>query len=353
MYKEGQTLSELGFTIDAIDHLKAMQLWVELLQPVYRHEDWTQLVAFFNKRYSKREMLSDRAGRKLQAPADAFYSAGKSATVGFLTDPSTVGMPENFTAKLAEAAKKSRGSLIGPDPKGTSIAPALSIAFGATAYLDLIYGGTEPFQRRAAAASDGDGVGTVKKGGRKRTAAEWRTLWTHIADWVYEYDATSLVHHFMTSHTYQYRLSDAEMAECGIGQKVPRKYLKTDAIDAADGLRDTFAQIADDPARFHGIEWDFLKLVASDAVEQAFYARFGAAPASRTEAWQALLSRIPAQDVLAGYGAIPPECIKSCPNTFSGEDWEKWLLSVRGGDVVVVGNTFQVGVSRRRGVRTC
>ena len=337
-------MNELGFTIDAIDHLKAMQLWAELLLPVYQHEDWTQLVAFFDKRYSKREMLSDRAGRRLQAPADGFYNAGKSMTVNFLTDPSAVGMPADFTVKLAEVVKKSRGSLIGADPKGTSIAPALSIAFGATAYMDLIYGGEEPFHQRpiAAVAVEADGVATTRKGGRKRTAAEWRALWARIADWVYEYDATSLVHHFLSSHTYQYRLSDAEMAECHMGQKVPRKYLKTEAIEGADGLRDTFAQIAEDPTRFHGIEWDFLKLQVSSEVEQAFYARFGAAPASRAAARPSLLVRIPSQHMLKGYGDVPAECVKACPNGYAGAEWEKWLLSVRGGDVLVVGNLFQV-----------
>jgi hypothetical protein len=344
-YKDGNTLSEFSFIVDSTEHMKAIQAWTEILQAFYRHDDWSALAAFFTKRYGRTQMLSDRALRKLEPPPDAStWAAGKSATVNFLTDASAVGIPKDLTLKLAEACKKAHGRLIGPDPKTVSIGPALSLAFGGGAYMDLIYGGETPGTEPRFDVHERTGVATAKKGGRGRTAAEWAALLDAVAEWVYEWDATSLVHHFLTMHSYQYRLSDAEMAECRLGDKVPRKYLKTDAIEGADGLRDAFEQIAYDPTRFHGIEWDFLKLQAPDSVEQAFYRRFGPAPANRAVAMRSLMSTFAYDDQPHGYGEVPAECVKRCPHTTKGEDWEKWLLSVRGGDVIGVANVFQVGL---------
>jgi hypothetical protein len=37
--------------------------------------------------------------------------------------------------------------------------------------------------------------------------------------------------------------------------------------------------------------------------------------------------------------------LKRCPETFFGASWETWLLSIEGGDVVVVETLFQASLS--------
>lgn len=253
-----------------------------------------------------------------------------------------MGLPGDWHKRIVEGYEAAKGKLMGPDPINCSLGPAIGMAVGGGAWMDLLYGGNPPgaYVPVPNAASS---VVHTRKGGRGRTLAEWKELWMVIADWVYEYDASSIQHGFLSWHTYKYKLTDAEMAECRGGDKIPRKYLKTNGIAGADGIRDFFEQLAEDPARFHGLEWDFLKIQAEEGVEKAFYARFGSPPEATRR-----IEELTGKDVglergfgSLSYGDVPPLNLKRCPPTFRGQDWEKWMLSVEGGDVVAVKTIFQ------------
>ncbi|KAM5357165.1 hypothetical protein ACJZ2D_016547 [Fusarium nematophilum] len=77
------------------------------------------------------------------------------------------------------------------------------------------------------------------------------------------------------SHWYKYRLSDEEHDKILPGAKVWREYLATNAIDAADAIRDVSVQLAARLMDFQGIEWDFLDLRVTRDVRDTIFARFG------------------------------------------------------------------------------
>lgn len=65
-----------------------------------------------------------------------------------------------------------------------------------------------------------------------------------------------------------------------------------------------------------------------------------------------LVQRVPGpgRDSLAygdslAYEEVSPTALKRCPDSFFGASWESWLLSIEGGDVVVVETLFQVSMS--------
>ena len=124
------------------------------------------------------------------------------------------------------------------------------------------------------------------------------------------------------------------------GKVIEREYLDTDAIQGADGIRDIFAQLANERVRFQGIEWDFLSLEVEEEVERAFVARFGPKPAVREDYAGSLMRRVDR----VNYGVVDASVLRACPESYRGEGWERWLLSIDGGNVVVVTTVFQVSI---------
>lgn len=160
-----------------------------------------------------------------------------------------------------------------------------------------------------------------------------------IGDWIYEVDATS-IHEFGGSYTYKY---DEENNETFVGLKCPRKYLQTDAIHGADGIRDVFGQFIETPKKFHGIEWEFLELEADPDVQTAFLARFGPKPADAAKMLDDMRRNVsPTTYYRLGYNDVPPNRLRPCPETYNGINWERWMLSIEGGCVIAVDTVFQV-----------
>ncbi|KAM5370207.1 hypothetical protein ACJZ2D_008610 [Fusarium nematophilum] len=300
-YQEGRSLQEFAFMDSHSGRYESTLLFASILRSIFNHPDWSQLHAFFTKRYSKSEMLShpNREACKLTPTGGtARFTSNNWAIVHFKTDPSSVGLPQDLTVKLAKAGRTARGRLVGPDPQPCAIGPAISVAMGAAAYMDLAYGGHPPgeYPERHGIGPlvygrEGIGLQPVPKGGRGRTWADWAELWSIIAEWVYEYDATSL-----------------ELAK---------------------------------PMDFQGIEWDFLELEVEREVREAFFARFGKKP-DPSRRLEELVKPVVSNNWNAlTYNDVSPVALKPCPESFRGADWETWLLSVEGGDVVVVKTLFQ------------
>jgi hypothetical protein len=304
-------------------------------------------------------MLSDRELRKFSIPAESnSLQAGKKHTVHYRTDPSQVGLPANFFDLVLDAGKDARGNMLGPDPTPCAVGPAISVAVGAGEYMNLMYAhhppGKYPSQHRIGEdlyRHDASGnfraiSGPIRKeakGGRGRTWDEWAMLWAVIADWIYEYDSSRLEYRILAWHGYKYNISDEERRSFTMGGKIPRKFLSTDAINSADAVRDVFAQLARDPNRFHGIEWDFIELERRRDLPEAFYARFGTKKSGdKKDATDHLLRSFQDRWDLPLYDDVVPLALKPCPGTFHGSDWETWFLSIEGGDVVVANNLFQV-----------
>ncbi|SPN96525.1 uncharacterized protein DNG_00051 [Cephalotrichum gorgonifer] len=353
MYQEGRTLESFAFLDQRSGRADSTLLFASIFRIFYEHPDWSQLHTFFTKRYTRRQMLVDRAARTLVAPEDDLHPPrSKKVVTNFLTDPSSVGLPKDLAQKLGAAGKAVRAGIIGPDPQPAAIGPAISIAVGAGAYMELVYAGKPPGMYPELQRIGPDLYGwrdgklrpvitataTAKRGGRGRVWEEWAELWTVVAEWVYEHDSTSLENLYLNHHTYKYRLSDEERrTKIGYSRKLPRDILATDAIDAADAVRDVFAQLAANPIKFQGIEWGFLELLVGDEVQEEFYSRFG-----RKGNLEGLTRRI-APGGLNGpdYSEVSSVMLKRCPDTFNGLDWESWFLSIDGGDVVGVHTPFQ------------
>ncbi|OBT67347.1 hypothetical protein VE03_03017 [Pseudogymnoascus sp. 23342-1-I1] len=277
-YIQTRTLTDFNFIDSQSERFGATLQFGQILRLLYEHPDWSQIHAFCSKRYSKREMLSNRSARVLK-PSKETLSYGynlKDATVNFNTDISSAGLRQDFIEQLTQATLKSVGGMMGPDPLNCSIGPAISVGIGAASYMDLIYGGNRPgaYLNRP----PGRGITAIKQGGRGRTSEEWKALWEVIGDWVYENEAMSIVK-FGGSNTYKRTPTEAEKKEMYPGTKKSRSLLQTDAIRAADAVRDVFDQFIDTLTKFHGIEWDFLDLEAGKEVNAAFLTRFGPKPA--------------------------------------------------------------------------
>jgi hypothetical protein len=343
MCQEGLSIQDFNSTDQYSD---AILQYASIFRLFFNHRDWPQLHAFFSKRYSKSSFLTNRSARKLTAPRDGFYEPGKSVTVHFNTDPSTVGLPKEFTNKLGDVYRKAKAGMTGPDSQNCCIGPAIGVGIGAGAYMDLLYAGNPPGAYPTQSDRSRETV-SVKKGGRGRTLYEWHELWVTIAEWVYEFESTSLLHHILTEHSFKYRLSDEEDRKIRSGRKIPRKYLATDPIGGADAIRDVFGLLCDNPVKFHGLEWDFLTLEVSKETEDAFLKRFG--PRQQDRAVN--LEKLREDTHLHGkngnqlsYDEVSPAHLKPCPETYKGIDWENWLLSIEGGDVVIVKTVFQVSL---------
>lgn len=119
--------------------------------------------------------------------------------------------------------------------------------------------------------------------------------------------------------------------------------LAMDAIEAADAVRNVFAQLAEDPTKFQGTEWDFLERRVKREVREKFYARFGRKdPDARTNV-EGLTKPVGLREAdRLDYNEVSPVALKPCPDTFNGLDWESWMLSIEDGDVVAIDTAFQV-----------
>lgn len=355
------SINDFAFIDQNSGRAQATLLFAAILRDIFNHPDWSQLHAFFSKRFSQGGKSTDASQRTLIPPKEQSWK--QPEVVDFLTDPSSVGLPNDLVTLLATAGRTSRARLMGPDPQPCAIGPAISVACGAGAYMDLTYAGQLPGQYEKMTYIGGELYGwkkdkfdviaspisTTEKGGRDRYWAEWAELWSVIAEWVYEYDSTSLQLGHLSSHSFKYRLSPEEESSFDMFGKIPRKYLKTDAIAAAEAIHAVFDQLANDPQRFQGVEWEFLDLSIPPEVREAFHARFGQKSSDHDENRDRLVQRVPepGQDSLAygnslAYEEVSPMALKPCPSNFFGASWEAWLLSIEGGDVVVVETLFQV-----------
>ncbi|KAL2865215.1 uncharacterized protein BJX67DRAFT_382958 [Aspergillus lucknowensis] len=365
-FDNGRTLNQFGFLEEHSDRGKATLLFAAILRAIFNHPDWAQLHAFFTARFNNKSKDKDKTGqqsKKSVSPASRtlypfdkeslFSSRQTPKIVDFRTDLESVNLPADFASLLATAGRTSRSRMLGPDPQPAAIGPAISAAFGAGAYMDLVYAGHPPGKypelhwigEQLYGWPDGElqplTQATSKKGGRGRYWAEWAALWKEIAEWVYEHDSTALQLRFLGSHSYKYRLSEEENRSFDHFGKVPRAYLATDAINAADAIRDVFAQLAAEPVRFQGIEWSYLEIDVPSAVSEQFYKRFGTAGKSEPSERYAELLRAVGMGSSLVYDEVSPVALKPCPATFRGAAWEAWLLSIEGGDVVVVETVFQ------------
>jgi len=344
MYQEGRSIQEFAFLNKHSGRYDATIMFGAILRILYNHPDWSQIHTFCTKRYSKANVFEASSARKLVPQDNSFVlDRNGSVTADFNTDPSTIGLPKDFVKQLGAAAVKSYAAIMGPDPLNCSIGPAISVGIGAGAYMDLLYAGNPPGTYPAKKSSTSTAA-TTKKGGRDRTLQEWQDIWAAIGDWVYEYDSTMIMHGL--GGVYSYKFSDEESQLDYFG-KCPRKYLQTDAIRCADAIRDVFGQLCENPVKFHGLEWDFLTLEVNEAVEAAFLKRFGQRQKDAAKNLEDLL-----RDVDVGnrswnrlnYNGVSPVHLKPCLETYNGIDWERWLLSIEGGDVVVVKTVFQVRI---------
>ncbi|KAJ5689113.1 hypothetical protein N7462_003505 [Penicillium macrosclerotiorum] len=350
-----RSLNDLAFIDAHSGRIQATVLFADILRAIFDHPDWSQLYDFFSARYSKEQGQVDSAIRTLHPPKE--QSTWKKPTViAIKTDCSSVGLPKDFPALLATAGETSRSGLMGPDPQPCAIGPAIGLAFGVGSYMDLTYANQPPghypavryvgdelygFGQKEYQVLSGS-FAVTKKGGRERYWAEWARLWSIIAEWVYEHDSEALQLGYIDHFTYKSRLTPEEERSFDIFGKIPRKYLKTYGIAAADAVHDVFAQLAKEPDCFQGIEWDFLELAVPVEVRDSFYARFGERGSDLGIIRLQLSIRIAGPSGGSGaYDEISPMALKKCPNTLCGMDWERWLLSIEGGDVIVLEAMFQ------------
>ena len=318
-------------------------IFSSILRAFDDHSDWAQVHDFFSKRYGRTQMLKDRDDRKIGVPEEIINTSTvqhkvlKPITANFKTDPSSVGLPKDLVKQLALASRTVRRSVLlggqllpGPDPQPMAIGPAIGQAVGTGAYMDLLYGGQPPndYPQR-------------DQNNQGRTWAQWAKLWTAVADWVYEYDSTLLENNFLKGERHKHTGIKGRSSS---GKKTPRDLLGTDAIDAADCIKYCFTELSEQPQKFQGIEWDYLDLmVETRGLRSTFDKRWGREGLDLHHRAQGLTrSRgLTSNDVLS-YNEVSPAALKPCPATYSGQDWEAWILSIQGGDVVVVNTAFQV-----------
>ncbi|KAJ0421217.1 hypothetical protein BJY00DRAFT_312399 [Aspergillus carlsbadensis] len=381
-FDDGRTLNDFSFIEHHSGRGKATVLFASILRPIFNHPDWSQLHAFFSTRYPEREESDSDSDSDSNEESDIEASTHPEATtrtlhpfddshghhhhkpriVHFRTDLESVGLPKDLPSLLATAGRTSRSGMLGPDPQPAAIGPAISLACGAGAYMDLVYAGQTPGSYHELTSINGTlhmwengafraltpAIATAhaaeKTGGRGRYWAEWASLWRVMADWIYEHDVTALQLGFLSSYSHKYRLSEEEDRSFDHFGKVPRAFFETDAISAADAVRDVFAQLAAEPVRFQGIEWMYLEMDMAESVREAFYRRFGkpggGSGSGASTGYAGLLRTVGPGNTLV-YSDVSPAALKTCPATVHGADWEEWLLGIEGGDVVIVHTMFQ------------
>jgi hypothetical protein len=358
-YQDGFEAQDIFAIEDRYQRDTTSRVFASILRDIFNHPDWSELHAFFTKRYGdpSGRPVADEEKRVLKAPTGHALHGQKSATVHFRTDPDSVGLSSELAEHLG-FARRAMSCSSGPDPITTAIGPAIGMAVGAGAYIDLVYGcfapgknpdmnhdpNGEPRDRREDSKTKVTLTAT-KSGGRGRTWAEWAELWGEIADWVFEHEAALL------DMSVSKSCPQSQGPEPDGGPSLPSNEKKTlpslfmEAIDAADMVHNAFSQLNGRPLNFQGIEWAFLELEVHIDVSNSFYARFGRKPDRdhfsklvQTGAW-------PRPD----HGQVDKHTIKACPSSFNGADWEAWLLSIEGGDVVSIETLFQVSMPHTEG----
>ncbi len=347
------------------DRAYASALLSSVFRDLFNHPDWSQLHDFFTKRYAPSCEPStseeENKTRTLAPPATyATPQAKKPKIVDFRTDVDSIGLPPHIPERLSIASRIFRLAT-GPDPLYAAIAPAIGMAVGPGAYMDLLYkhrapGGCldgETISRRNENHKAVSSPTSAKRDGCGRSWDEWAHLCAALADWLYEHDAAWLEMGVLDTNRQRYKhpLQPEEQQRISLAARVPREYLATDTIDAADAVRDVFRQLADQPLVFQGSEWGFLKLEVPVTVSDAFYARFGTELAGAGREGDRLGRLVdPGKWYNPDYSSVGKRALKACPDTYRGSDWEAWLLSIEGGDVVVVRTLFQVS-KQRNGTR--
>lgn len=340
------------------DRPSASALFASVLRDLFNHPDWSQVQDFFTKRYAPgcepSTSEEENKARTLSPPATyATPQAKKPKVVDFRTDVDSIGLPPHIPERLCIAGRIFRLTR-GPDPLYAAIAPAIGMAVGPGAYMDLLYEGRAPgryldgetSRRRNEDHKAGNpSTSTDKRDGRGRTWDEWAHLCAALADWVYEHDAAWLEMGVLDTNRQRYKrpLGPEEQQRISLAARVPRECLATDSIDAADAVRDVFRQLADRPLAFQGTEWGFLELEVPLTLSNAFYARFGRELAGARREGDRLGRLVdPGKWYNPDYSWVGKRALKACPDTYRGSDWEAWLLSIEGGDVLVVRTLFQV-----------
>ncbi|PWW72108.1 hypothetical protein C7212DRAFT_230455, partial [Tuber magnatum] len=109
MYVQTRSIRDFAFINSQSERFGATVQFGKILRVLYEHPDWSQIYNFCSKRYSKREVLSNRSARVLKPTKDGLdglgfsFNTNKAVTVDFNTDPSSVGLPQDFITQIAEA----------------------------------------------------------------------------------------------------------------------------------------------------------------------------------------------------------------------------------------------------------
>lgn len=324
------------FTIESThQRAQASVVFQAILRDIFKHADWSELHAFFTKRYDLGEVPSNDTIRKLVPPQNHPLYGKKQFTVNFRADLSSVGLPADLP-QLLRIGRQMTYSPSGPEIIFTAIGPGIGMAVGAGTYMDLVYCGLPPGSAPAGSSHQLDTVygwedntaedGRPKFPGRGRTWAEWSRLWRAITDWVSAHDSVWVGMGVLGDGEYELRPGSQS--------------LSTGAVDAAEALQSAFTQLAQRPLDFHGIEWGFLELEIHVELMNSFYARFGKKPTA--DYFNKLVEKTSWYQ--PDSSLVEERALKACPGTFRGTDWERWLLSMEGGDVVVAQTLFQVSI---------
>ncbi len=130
------------------DRPYASTLFASVLRDLNNHPDWSQLHGFFTKRYAPgcepSTSEEEDKTRTLTPPATyATPQAKKPKIVDFSTDVDSIGLPPHIPERLCIAGRIFRLAT-GPDPLYAAIAPAIGMAVGPGAYMNLLYGCRAP-----------------------------------------------------------------------------------------------------------------------------------------------------------------------------------------------------------------
>jgi hypothetical protein len=93
MYVQTRSIRDFAFIDSQSERFSATAQFGKILRALYEHPDWSQIYNFCSKRYSKREVLSNRSARVLKPTKDGLgvsFTTNKTVTVNFNTDPSSM-----------------------------------------------------------------------------------------------------------------------------------------------------------------------------------------------------------------------------------------------------------------------
>lgn len=112
MHVQTRSIGDFAFIDAQSQRFSATLQFGKILRALYEHPDWSQIYNFCSKRYSKREVFSNRSARVLKPTEGALryrLNTTKAVTVNFNTDPSSIGLPQDFITQIPKRhAKRSR-----------------------------------------------------------------------------------------------------------------------------------------------------------------------------------------------------------------------------------------------------